>query len=250
MRFGSQKTLQLIEYNLLVKGNQHALTELYSIISEDAMSRLSRYSISSYDKEDIVQDVCLKFFKSSSKHFDKLKNCNEAERNAWLNTVVDNTFYDLCRRNKGEVIEEESVLNFLNQIEQYNYSDKHEQVVDWLFMKLKKLILVDTDIQNILAFLESRVISGLDTGSSKGKPRKIAEEFNGKPLREVFEMIVKDIEETIGESIPDDIICEMMNKLQKSDKQNFYMRAREISDKCNWLDKRTNISLAEIMAKY
>ena len=233
MEFGSEKTLAIIRERIRDADSTELYTLLDGIVRRDAGICLARYGLRPEDREDIVQDACLKAFRGLVRFVLTAADKTVGERNSWLKTIVVNAAKDFLRAKKRSA--GIAVLNIddgnLDIPDGRQVPDRDLEQREALYDALGRLLRLNTSADKLVAFL-------LGVATARGenlRTAQISQALEGRTLRECAESVLAALERELGHPVPPELKERLWERIRPAQDQPFSLSARRISDSSNWI---------------
>ena len=237
MKFGSDTSFLLVEKALQTGDKSIYKEELCSILFEDVVAYVNIHLSNSgsrlqqADKDDVVQTSIWKMWRYLPNFYFKAtqEKWNENQRNGYLSKIVLNVIIDFWKKrsNKTEVpvdIDDEQ----LGVIDERDFTDRSalkEELYKALYQVFKE---PKASAESLMAVAFSRFL-GCMIGKN-ADVSEVAERLEGKPLREVYEMLVEDFEHVLDDNgIPKDVFHPLKEKIDQDPEKRFHMTSRQIT---------------------
>lgn len=243
MKFGSRETFAKMK-KAVSEGDAQAYNEVMEIVTADAMSRLfSHYGLQNDDHDalEIAQEVCVTVFTHAVKFVCYSENLSEGERDSWLIRVIDSKFIDHRKKYKmdREITKEEIWWHLQPAEEEDKYDENHDKVEAWVISTIKGILEINTDVRNVIAFMQNKIVMALEYGLSNGKPQAVLDNIGGKPLAVAAAMTVERIEESLRMELPHELKEKLYDRVREKGRDViFEMTEKNISDKTSWMNKK------------
>lgn len=250
MEFGKDSVYQFVKQNCMASQDPEWYKHVYNVVKADTLSVLSAYRLQKDDKDDIIQEVQLEVIKRLVKFVHDSENNTEAQRNAWLHTIINSKICDFFRK-KYKRIEDsiEDLLLNTKKHKEFASSNNIEERIKQLEVQSKLLEAIElvcninTSPEKIISFLFSRVIGVLELSRKNGSPLQVVQELNGKTLKGASELLKRKLQSVLTILIPDDVYKGLDDKIEQEYLINvcsrtFMIDPRTIADSSNWIGKK------------
>ena len=230
LKYGGADADNLIQ-KVVMNGDQWAARDLDKIIRKDMDNVLkAKYpGIKEFDREDIVADAARKLWLHLAEQYSKEDEGEEVNRNAYLRTTVINTAIDYFKKmshsalNHADDIDEEYWLTTNEDLERK--TSMRSELID----ALRMLIRLNNRPDKLMSMIYSTVL--YSSASKNSAPKKVAEEFSGVRIPEMYERMVSDIETYIDHEIPEDVFHVLKMEVYSKYKDSvFSLTASQIAD--------------------
>ena len=236
MTFGKTETLLMIG-TILRQDEESAYDPLCRILYKDVNHLMNKYcqGIQFRDKEDLIQEVVSKVILNLPRFYKNSVNASEAERNAWLKTIVINARNDYFRRLYRSV--EKDAVGLLDSVEQTAEKTIETQMElrESLFEALSNAFRIDTSPEKLMAFVYNCLLGRLT--STNGSPKKVTEEFEEVALWDMYQRMVYDLSDVLHCPIPEHILKPLKDKVEKTPDKPFRLSPRSITESSSWIVK-------------
>ncbi len=237
MVFGKEDTVALIK-TVVSQSSTDAYDPLDKILRKDISGLLFAHypGLPPADREDITQDAIVKVWMNLPRFCFDVDARTEGERNGWLSKLVLNQCTDYFRKqnrmHENEVVEYDDAIGCPDgQSIEKNIANR-----DALFHALECAFSIHTSPEALIAFTYNRLLGTLS--SKNGSPRSIAEEFEGRPMRELCDLLEDDLSEVLNCRIPAQVMRPLLTKIAQDPLSPFTLSERAISDKSSWIAKK------------
>lgn len=238
MEFGTEQTLSLIK-QALSQNTTDAYDMLYHIVCKDASLLINKYcaGLQPADKEDILHDVVWRVLQDLVRFYEASSQNTEQQRNAYLKKLTYNVCIDFYRKAKNTALFE---ITDISEITDTTLGDgfvKRIEDKELFLWALKKTFEINTSPDKLLAFVFSRLL--WPNKKKNGDPKAIVEQFEGVPIQTVYEHMVADLTDVLGDTIPREVLMPLREKVfEERVGRTFHMTAHQIADSSNWIVKK------------
>ena len=234
--FGNEETLSIIG-KALSSGRDEDYKPLCDILYNDINFWVNKYchGVQSVDKEDIVEDVIVNVLRNLPRFYNSPKSKSGLSRGSYLKTITYNKCMDFFRKAKSDA------LNGTVGLDDNNIQPKKEGFSRCLedreefYEALKRVFECNTTPDKLLAFVFKRLL--WSSGGSNGSPKEIREEFDGKPVIYLYELMISGFKTILDEEIPPTVLTPLMEKINADPYMVFNMSEHMIADD-KWIIKK------------
>lgn len=278
MRFASQDFFDKLKEAIIDEnGDDSIYTELYDVLLHDTRYRIIR-NVGFQDWEDVFQEVAWAVIRQLPRYLMKSENMHEAQRQAWLNLIVDRKSASWLekinqmkkQKKKEQEGQEDSKrqkkrtlsLDMLQELNEESHnpiklakeSDStkspetimvESEVSKKLLEKLTQLYSINTSPEKLIAFTYSRLIFPYMGDGVSGKPSKVYEHLYGFRLYDLYECMMDDLMSVIDGFIPKETFLPLRKKLDIIDsdgdaigEKSFDLQVRQITDGVHRIHKK------------
>lgn len=251
MRFGSDEMFQIINDNIRhPEKKDYLYNEIFHCVNKDGAMLLRKKGISENDLEMLLQELQLKVFKNLARFYlDSVqKSYTETQRNAWLNTCVNNLVVDFLRSN-GRSLAAESLEDIPVDIRDTSTERRGERIIfaTFLFEAIRSVTLLKKSAVDVMIYLLNRVSS--IQNQKNGKPSEIASTINGMTVEQLYYGVKRQIEMIVEAPIPQNYLDKLWEHVQAERDITISVDTRKISDIANKMKKRVKAMDMRIFAE-
>ncbi len=266
MRFASQEFFERLKNGLQdEKLKDWTYAELYFVLQRDTKYKIiNRVGYSNW--EDVFQNVVSAVIRQLSSFILNPKSLIEANRQAWLNTIVRGESVSWTVKNIDwhvslEQLYEEGELSheLIKSVRESNIEENPEAIymdreISIEFQnKLKELYSLNSSPERLISYTYSKLIIPQWMGNGySGKPSETRKYLNGKRLDEIFEYIVIDLKAAMHANIPMQVFLPLIKKLDAIDndgcskgKCRFTLSVKQITQATNRISEKACMIFSE-----
>ncbi len=267
MRFASQEFFNHLKQEVLNGNDDRIYYELYDVIKQSVEGKI-KFRIKSEDANDVCQEVVIAVYLRLPEFIEKSENMHEAQRQAWLNTIVSNKISDYFRKNKKNIDTlsmdamcetEDSEYIPLEIVKNFSTPDSPESIVMTRELSsamndlLVSLFSINTAPEKLMGFVYAKLLLAQerDSGTS-GRPAEAERRLRGISLYDIFDMMKRDFSHVMKGNFSDEIFLPLQKKLDSitsdgtavGDKR-FNMTVKQITDGTNRISKKKLVLFEE-----
>ncbi len=250
--FGSDEVFLMIEQNIINEDNEQWYEELYEIVTEQCKRILLRdYRMQSVltedDLEDVAQIVNMKVCQHLVEFYFHSITATEAQRNAWLKTIVKHAAEDYIRKEKKRP----TVPLYPKRKPSSTNKDDPQDAADLqsaLTTSVKHICQMPTSAQNIIAFLLGKISVVFASGRNSVSAKELIRQLDGKTLFDAFrrlELLLCEIceDDMSNNGVFDGLVEKLNLKAEKGlvGDQKFDMSAKQISNALEWFRRKLSV---------
>lgn len=246
MVFGNDSFFNLLKSTMLQDPDNSSYSEILKIVENDVFSRILS-KVDYPDCDDVLQQVLVSVWTSLAKFVLTSEDNTPAQRNAWLNRIVDNKISDYFRKQYSirEVSIDEDISVLEGALEHDPYAEieakeierGHQEKLD---NALSYIFSLNIAPEKIIAFMYSKVIFFLKHGGSiKGSAQYACEKLNGKSISEIKPIFFEDLQTSLGRKLPPTLLKQLEEKLSVDDLSlEVHLREQTVNDSTRYILKR------------
>lgn len=246
MTFGSNEFFIKLKNGMTSGGSEEFYSEVLNVVKSQAYPRVAS-RVEYPDNDDVLQQILIAVWVSLAKYVVSSEHLTPAQRNAWLNRIIDNKIADYYREqytNREDISAEETFINLKQLMESpdamLEKTEEIEDTQDYVNGIINFICSMDIAPEKIIAFFYSKVIYFLEAGGTlKGSAKYAYEKINGKSLKELWQAFQLDLDVALDRHIPSNVLAPLREKIIQSDLQYVIsIKIDTISDSTNYIVKR------------
>ena len=246
MTFGSNEFFIKLKIGMTSGGSEEFYSEVLDVVKNHAYPRIAS-RVEYPDSDDVLQQVLISVWVSLSKYVVSSEHFTPAQRNAWLNRIIDNKIADYYREQyakREDISAEETLINLKHLMESpdtvLEKVEEIEDTQDYVNGIINFICSMDIAPEKIIAFFYSKVIYFLEAGGTlKGSAKYAYEKINGKSLQELWQAFQLDLDAALDRHVPSSVLTSLREKIIESDLQCVIsIKIDTISDSTNYIVKR------------
>lgn len=247
MIFGSNEFFGKLKTGMALDAGEKFYAEVLQAIEKDIYPKVTKH-VNYPDSEDVIQQVLVAVWISLAKYVMTSENHTPAQRNAWLNRIVNNKiadYYRECYSRKEDITADEILLNLarLSDVPDMVIEDREDRFAqqECLDKVIQFICSMNVAPEKIIAFFYSKVIYFLSAGGTlKGSAKYAVKMIRGKTLGELWSVFRSDFEDALGRRVPDYVFQPLFEKIQMVNEYGYIIdvEVEEISDSTNYIVKR------------
>lgn len=212
MKFSSQTTFNMVHKMLKDPSNHADYHILYAIIQADCQALLRNCTLSQQDKEDIIQETQISVFSGLLRYVENFANASDAQRGAFLKTILSRRLNDLLARRYRRSCEiSYDMEDFPQELCSMQDFMLHDICVrNELTQTLQEACQMDCPAEQTIAFLCTKCTS---TPGKNDKPSHVAQLLGGMPLKNAAQLVIDRFRQECSFPIECDIFAPLQKKL-------------------------------------
>lgn len=263
MRFASQEFFNHLKQELgNDSGDGRIYEEVCYLIESETKWKLARAISIKEDREDILQEIKIAVLTKLPDFILNSENLHEAQRQSWLNTIVERKISNWCRKpdnlshdsldrtssdDGGEEYMPKELVEATSSMENEPESvHMDENISAALGSVLYDLFSLRTSPEKLVCFVYSRLlIPQMVQSRHSGKPTETERILRDVTLYEIYDNMIEDFQKLLCENIDPEVFKPLKEKLdqiqedgQPVGSRQFNLTVKQIVDSTNRVNKK------------
>lgn len=263
MRFASQEFFEHLKSELQDEnGDEHIYKDLCDMIESETRWKLFNSVEGKENRRDVLQEIKMAVVKGLPEYILNSETMLEAQRQSWLNSIVDHKISDYVKKSGKGIVEpidkviiddngdeyvpkkiEEATSSMENEPES-TYVD--EIISGAMGSVLRDMFSIDASPERLVGYVYSKlIIPRIVRSKNSGKPTETERLLKNVTLYDIYDNMVRDFKSVLCSTIDESVFEPLKEKLDRKQedgsavgKRRFNLTVRQIVDGTNRINKK------------